>query len=174
MKDNKIRKRLSYNPRPTANKDVYAHDFLEYFKEGAPEMLEMFHEWAHFGQTLPDAIEIYFDIRPTLERFGLAQELDGAFRKALPEDYRDMPYDSRFGFYTRVSDSDDIIQISAPIIDLNGFIIGSPTKLPKFCQPICGDFGFPDWIGIPPYETWFSENVLKENPQMKDVKVEVI
>lgn len=170
MKDNKTRKRLSYNRRPTAYNDVYAHDFLEYFKEGRQDM---FYGLGRCGQTLPDAIEIYFDIRPTLERFGLAKELDEVFGNDLPEEYKDMPYDSQFGFYTTVSDSDDIIQIAAPIINLDGITTG-PTKLSKFCQPICGDFGFPNWLDIPPYETWFSENVLKENPQMEDVKVEII
>lgn len=172
MKVTKKRKRLSYNnSRPTAHHDVYAHEFLEYFKEG---MQDMFYGWTHFGQTLPDAIDIYFDIRPTLERYGKAKELDEAFGNDLPEDYKDMPYDPRFGFYTMVSDSEDIIQIAAPVIDPHEFTIGPSDCLPKFCQPMCGDYGFPDWLEIPPYETWFSENVLKENPQMEDVKVEVI
>lgn len=171
MKDTKIRKRLTYNRPPTAYNDIYAHDFLKYFKEGRQDM---FYGWGCFAQPIPDAIEIYFDIRPTLERFGRAKELDEAFGKALPETYKDMPYDPRFGFYTTVSDSEDIIQIAAPIITLNGFTVGPTTTRQKFCQPICGDFGFPNWLDIPPYETWWSEETLKENPQMEDVKVEII
>lgn len=168
-----MRKRLSYKDQPTASHDAWSREWLESFKEGAPDMLDMFRSWCLFGQTLPDAIDLYFDIRPALERFGQAKELDEAFGKDLPEEYKDMPYDPRFGFYTIVPDSDDIIQIAAPIIRLDEEIIRT-TKLPKFCQPICGDVGFPDWLDIPPYDTWLNKLVVKENPQMENIKLEDI
>jgi hypothetical protein len=165
--------RLSYLDIPRACNDIEALCWLKAFKE---DLSEFFHGWTHFGQPIPDAIALYFNIRPTLERFGRAKELDEAFKKNLPADYKDMPYDPRFGFYTNVSDSEDIIQIDAPVLWPSEVTIRLSESLPKFCQPMCGDgdLGFPDCLIIPPYKTWWSKEVIKENRQMEYVKVEAI
>ena len=168
----KLRKRWYYSSSPHfAETDVHAFEWLMDLK--VLDLTYLFFDFDYYNMPpIPKALFYYFHVRPVLEERGKAKELDEAFRRTLPDYFKAMPYDPQFGFYTNVSDSEDIVQIMAPTILVDPNII-RPDKVSGFCQPISLE-GFPNWLNIPPSATWLSERVRAQNDRMEYVKVEEI